>query len=203
MPPLEQWILPATAVFAILAWSLVWRAVRRSREAPVAKAKVPALTRKRIQMPCPHCGKELSLASQELIRLSPAETGLAVSARPELMKHALSEYKCPHCQGELLFITDKRIPAYVGPHLTLERSSKALCQECRKRLKAPSWTADARSQGVRDRPDLDEDYGLVCSHCESITCVGCCRRTTRGRAPTSMFMCPRCFSYPIEELVHL
>lgn len=196
---LGPWILPITAVVAIAGAGIVlWLAWR------IREATNPSVTRVRsdhsFEFECSECGQNLVIPFQELTPLSGPEMALVVASHPEWVGRKLAEYVCPHCEASHCFAIDRRPPVWVGANLYAPQSKSNRCQECGKRLRAPHWSPDPEKDLVKNAPDLQPDYGLVCSRCGAVCCVACVAQYSRQDVREEGTRCPRCGRGPIDRI---
>ncbi|MFO7973474.1 MAG: hypothetical protein R6V12_02430 [Candidatus Hydrogenedentota bacterium] len=196
---LGPWILPITALVAMAGAAIVFWLAWRIRE-----ETDPSIPRVRndnsLEFECSECQQMLVIPSRELTPLTGAEMGLVVGSRPQLVGRKLAEYVCPHCEASHCFAIDRKPPVWVGVNLYAPQSKSNRCQECRRRLRIPGWIADPEKDYVKNAPDVQPDYGLVCARCGAVCCVACVAQYSRQDVRAEGARCPRCGRSPVDRI---
>lgn len=151
---------------------------------------------------CQNCHKHLVIPTADLVPLRGSEKALAVRGKPEWLEHKIAEYDCPYCEAAHCFATDVRPIRWLDMNLYSPSKMGRSCRECRKPLKSPPWTRGAYDGRINDAPGNIDDYALLCPHCESPSCVSCCREFTRNRTEDGALLCPRCGRGPMKKFFH-
>jgi hypothetical protein len=202
MPGIDPTALGITFAATIIGLGVVIILARRPRRQPDGVEEDSAVPANATEMDCSVCGRALIFESHELTQLSPTEMALVVRVKPETVGRALSEYTCPHCDAAHCFAVDGPGPEWIGENLYEPQHGGGRCLECRKSLTIPPWTRGAHDERLSDVPDLRPDYGLTCPRCESVCCVECVDRASRGRTETGELVCPRCSRPPMNHFFH-
>jgi hypothetical protein len=196
---LGPWILPITALVALAGGAVViWLALRLQKTAEPDAAR--GRRRSAMDYECSECGQSLVIQPDELTRLSGVEQALVVGYRPKMVGRNLAEYVCPYCEASHCFAVDRNPPVWVGANLYAPQSKTSNCQECRKRLRPPHWPPGSAPDAPREAPDLQPDYGLVCSRCGAVCCVACVSRFSRVDLREQEGRCPRCGKGPVNAV---
>ena len=197
MEDLSQYVLPATAGFALIGLLLVLIMYQRGRAAKSGKKKPKNV----VELECSVCHQPLVINVAELTPLSGAESALVVSERPDVSGRKMADYRCPYCDADHTFAVDVRPPQWIMANAFFGHSKTTHCNQCRKPLLRPSWPAGTYDQKLSDAP-LQPDHGLICSRCGANCCVACVRDATRGRTKDGSSLCPRCFRGPVDKVFH-
>ena len=196
---LEPWIAPITVCVGVIGVSVVARlAMRPPGPLPAPKRKLRGL----VTMGCSACQQEMNIAKDDFVPISGSEVALVVGSHPSLAGRKLAEYVCPSCGASHCFVVEKNEPAWVGANLYSPQEKSTSCLECRKRLRMPRWPEGGDSDTTFSAPDLQPDYGVVCSRCGSVCCIECVERFSRADARTSEVKCPRCGGSPVNRIFH-
>lgn len=196
---LGPWILPITALVAITGAAIVFWLAWRIRE-DTDPSVTPIRDNKHLEFECSECGQTLVIPSQDMTPLSGPEMALVVGSHRNLVGRKLAEYVCPHCEASHCFAVDRRPPVWVGANLYAPQTKSNRCQECRRPLRTPPWPPDPEKDLVRNAPDLQPDYGLVCSRCGATCCVACVAQYSRQDVRTEGARCPRCGRSPVDRV---
>lgn len=155
-----------------------------------------------IEHMCSVCHHALVFHRNDLIRLSPAEIAMVVSARPRAQGRSLAELVCSYCSSSHCFATESKTLDWIGVNLYSPQTKSSNCAECHARLKRPPWREGDRDGVIYADTELDGALGVKCKWCKAAVCVSCCKRLTKNRTPDRSLLCPRCFRGPIDTFFH-
>lgn len=151
---------------------------------------------------CAVCNAGTLVSTDMLVTLSSAEKALVVRERPIALGKNLVEFVCPCCDAAHCYIANMKSMEFVGVNLYQGQSFQTRCKECQKQLLAPPWPAGAYDGNWREAPGPADDFGMVCSQCDAISCLACCTSTTRNRTADGSLLCPRCYRGPMLHFYH-
>ena len=184
----------------VVAGALFWQ---RTRERGAANVGAQSMNRDgSMAFLCPVCGDENQIHYETLPVLSSAEKALVVRERPEVVGKELREYVCRQCDASHCFVFSEGRRRYIGANLYGGQAFGNCCVECRRPLERPPWNPGTHDGDLESAPGPIDSYGLRCRHCGAVTCVACCRATTRNRTKDGSLLCPRCFRGPQEHFFH-
>lgn len=191
--------IAGTAVFAGVAIAVAVRMLRlmRGGDAPLLRNRDGSFN-----TACAVCGARADVRPESLARLSAAEKALVVRERPEAIGKNLVEFVCPECDAAHCFSLGRASMQLIGVNLYEGQHFQVQCKECRKPLEPPPWPLGAYDGAVNEAPGELDDFGLQCPFCGAVTCVACCRTTTRNRTGDGSLLCPRCYRGPLERFYH-
>lgn len=195
MPPLSDLILPLTIAFA-LAGSVAVLIVFNPKKYPRKHGLSPVAAV--FEMACTVCQRDLVIPLNAIPAMSPPEMALVVSAKPEAMSRKLGEYRCPYCDAAHAFAVDCDPVEWIIANAYEPQTKSSRCANCRKPLRNPTWPDGARSREAAHLDELLPDHGLVCSRCNTASCVECCRDFASNRIGEESLLCPRCGRGPIH-----
>lgn len=197
---MSYWLLviPVTLLVCGLGLSIVLGFYFFAQRSPKRKKSKATSV---LDMDCTICHKTLVIDRAGLAVPSPTEQALVVSSRPSVLGRALGEYRCPYCDALHYFLTDGPLK-WVLANAYEPQMVTNNCKECNTRLKKPGWSMGMYDGAIDDAPDLLPSHGLVCSRCDAVSCVACCRDFTRNRTKDGSLLCPRCGRGPIDRFHH-
>ncbi len=186
-------VLGAVVTFYVLRWSK-----EHTIYAPFPAPEPSMPTKGVLQARCSQCQRDMVFSAHDLVPLSPPETALVVSSKPTLVGRKFAEYVCPYCEAAHCFTIDNGEPEWVGVNFYAPQQSSASCAECHKPVEVPPWPKGEYDGRILEAPTLHGDYGLVCPHCHSVCCLGCCEKNSKRRSHDGSLLCPRCFRGPVD-----
>jgi hypothetical protein len=198
MPDLSTWALPGALLAAAGATVIYWQVHRaaKPRKAP------PISEPKAITVRCSVCDHAIVFTVDQLAPLSAPETGLVVSARPEVVGKKLYDYVCPHCETSHCFTVNKKKPEWIGENMYQPEVKGARCMECKKPLKAPPWPRGTYDDRFSEVPHLEGDTGLECTRCDAIACATCAKANTLESTFNGAYRCCRCSRMSLDKIFH-
>ena len=154
------------------------------------------------EMRCTVCQQPLVIAPGQFETISGPEVALVVRESTKVEGRPLAGYRCPYCEAFHVFAMDANPPEWIIANPFEAQAATNHCMECRSRLLRPPWPKGQFDGRVEEAEGLLPKHGLVCSRCESICCVACCKDATRGRTEDGSLLCPRCHRGPIDTFRH-